>query len=220
MTAMLWSYCEQHGITNYELVDDGDDCLVILPSDQLHKLDNVPGWFRTLGFRMKVEEPVYEVEHIQFCQSHPVYDGQQYRMIRDFPSACRKDAISIKPLNGEDVYLGHLQAIGDCGMSLCSGIPVYQSIYKSWRTGHDPLIDPSLESGMYYLSLGMECKESAVTLESRISFWRAFGVTPDEQEALEQYFSEQNVTYTDPIDANHSMGPEWTKYGIGRGFHH
>jgi len=34
-----------------------------------------------MGFNMVVEEPVYELEKVVFCQSQPVFDGVSWTMV-------------------------------------------------------------------------------------------------------------------------------------------
>jgi hypothetical protein len=51
------------------LANNGDDCVIIIEKRHLKKLDDLPSWFLTMGFRMEVEKPVYEFEQIEFCQT-------------------------------------------------------------------------------------------------------------------------------------------------------
>jgi hypothetical protein len=51
---------------------------------------------------------------------------------------------------------------------------------------------------MQYLALGMrdECSEPKVC--ARVSFWEAFGITPDLQIALEKAFSQVSLNWDKP----------------------
>jgi hypothetical protein len=45
-----------------------------------------------------------------------------------------------------------------------------------------------MQSGSRMMSRGMDSKFVPVSSESRVSFFKAFGVTPDEQVAMEEYY--------------------------------
>jgi len=84
-----------------------------------------------------------------------------------------------------------LGAVGECGLSLTSGIPVFQEMYKAYiRHGEKSDIKNSVgwQCGMTHMAKGLHPKEAPVSEDARYSFYVAFGVTPDEQEALEEYY--------------------------------
>lgn len=61
---------------DYELINNGDDCCIITrPQHQQVVINSIPGYFAKAGFKMKVESPVASIEQIEFCQTHPVFDG-------------------------------------------------------------------------------------------------------------------------------------------------
>lgn len=208
MCALIFSYCASIGLkpNDFELVNNGDDCVVIMEEKHLAKfIYGLPEWFDAMGFTMEVEEPVYELEHIVFCQCQPVYDGTGYVMVRQFPLSIAKDCVSIKPLDSEMMFYKWANAIGGCGLALTSGIPIVQSFYLSLLKGSQDKVmrgarqnssrrkrrledDPCFETGMFMLAVGMEAKSRSIVPESRLSFWMAFGITPDQQEAIEEYY--------------------------------
>lgn len=64
-----------------------------------------------------------------------------------------------------------------------------------------------MASGAQMMSRGMIAKHVDVTPEARVSFFVAFGVTPDEQTALEEYYGQwklvplvQEVGGVDEVD--------------------
>jgi hypothetical protein len=178
---------------DYEFVNDGDDCVLIFEQDLLSNLPDIKGEFMRFGFYMEIETPVYELEHIQFCQAQPVLIDGKYRMIRDPRICLTKDCFSLRAeaTNKHDIA-AYRNAIGTCGLSLCSGCPVMQSFYNSMRSGvehYPPPKSMDLESGMIRLSKGMRSKVTNVTESSRVSFAVAFDIFPSEQVALEHQFS-------------------------------
>jgi hypothetical protein len=74
MCGMVYSYMQSKGI-KYDLINNGDDCVLIFEKDHERKLDDLSSWFHDMGFTMKVEDPVYTIEEIEFCQTQPVFDG-------------------------------------------------------------------------------------------------------------------------------------------------
>lgn len=207
MTGMIYSYMDHCGVARYRLINDGDDCVVIIEQPQLAKFTNgLTEWFTTLGFTMKVEEPVYTIEGIEFCQARPVFDGKEYIMVRDIHSALQKDCCSIKPLDNPKVMKKWLMAVGEGGLSLTGGIPMWQDFYNALhRAGvnidvavnsKNILNDPTFETGLRMLAARMNRRYSTVHPRARYSFWLAFGITPDEQIVMERYYASR---LADPV---------------------
>lgn len=204
MSSMVHAWCRQQGI-DAELGNNGDDCALILDARQVGQLniDAMCQWFRKLGFTMKVEEVVDVFERIEFCQSNPVWAGDAWVMCRKHRHAMAKDCISLKPLDQRGVYDQWRRAVGLCGLSLTGGIPVQQDFYAAMArdSGARALEDPTMETGMAMLARGMSRTLSPPTPEARYSYWLAFGVTPDQQEALEGFLGGVHLGFTPPIPA-------------------
>lgn len=202
MTAMTFSLCEKLGIP-HQVMDNGDDIVVIM--DKCHEdafRASVNDWYSNLGFSMKVEDTVYKLEHIEFCQMHPVFDGTEWRMVRNMTSLA-KDLICCT--NPQQVSTW-LQAIGNGGISLTSGLPVFQEFYSflqkyghrkskavNWKHFRD--------SGFARLS-GLHRRVAApVTTQARLSFMEAFGVEIEQQLSLEVMYRNLKVG---PLGINHT----------------
>jgi hypothetical protein len=157
-----------------------------------------------MGFTMKVELPIFDLEKIDFCQTHPVFDGDRYIMVRDPRVAIAKDSISIKPLDNPGVFKKQLASVGQGGLSLTGGIPIWQNFYSclvrgscgSKRMGNDP----TLETGMSMLADRMMRKYRDVHSSARYSFWLAFGIDPDTQLAIEDYYDTVTHEFAPPVD--------------------
>jgi len=150
----------------------------------------VPAWFQSLGFNMKVEQTVYELEHIEFCQMHPVFDGSKWRMVRNIVSLA-KDLVCTTNQQQVDKWL---QAIGQGGMSLCTGLPVYQEFY-TWlsnfggQKNHTKKWTLFTSSGFARLSNFNNIRTyQPVTVEARESFDKAFGINFSQQLSLEMVY--------------------------------
>lgn len=188
MSAMVWALTDQLGISA-RLANNGDDCVVIMERAQEQRfLAAVPGYFAGLGFTMKVEAPVYQFEHIEFCQTRPVWHPTGWIMTRDPRIAVSKDLTTL--LDVELGYTAYCQAVGTCGLRMTGGMPVFQEFYNSMlvvgTTSKLPE-HPLMKGGFAMLSSGMKLGYSDVHPQTRASFCFAFGILPDEQEALEAW---------------------------------
>lgn len=192
MCAMIYSYMNELGFrtSDYSLINNGDDCVLFMESASLARLNNLGPWFKEMGYTMKIEPPVYILEQVQFCQTQPVFVNGDYRACRN-PHVCMtKDLVSIQNVSTEGAWAHQLQALADCGRALAGDMPVYYGLYQSLVTGRK--VKQSTEqrhwSGMNYLSIGMHTGFTKPSDESRVSFWRAFGILPDKQEIIEVWY--------------------------------
>lgn len=191
MCAMIYTWAQTCGV-HVELVNNGDDAVVILEkSNQLTFMNGLECWFSELGFRMTIELPVDVLEQVEFCQMHPVCVDGVWRMVRNFNSSREKDSMCLLKVSCEADVRKWMGAIGECGLALTSGIPVMQEYYQFYlRSGMKSKMRNALamQSGFQMLSVRMESKVMPVLDSTRMSFFQAFGVAPDEQTALEQYY--------------------------------
>jgi hypothetical protein len=101
---------------------------------------------------------------------------------------------------------GWFSAVGDGGVAVAAGVPVLQAFYAMylrWGEGHHSRILTPEVTGMSFLAKGLVKEAAEVTEEARYSFFCAFGITPDTQIAVEEYFNTLEFTYTmsEPWDA-------------------
>jgi len=198
MCALVYAYAEHVGV-KIELVNNGDDCVVIMERQyQSTFMTGLNAWFLEMGFRMTSEAAVDTFELIEFCQMHPVCVAGQWRMVRNFNSAREKDSMALLNISQSTTYGKWLGAVGECGLALASGVPVVQEYYSAlMRRGVKSNIGNSLQmqSGANFLRIGMEAKFETVDASTRVSFYKAFDVTPDEQVALEQYYKALDLRF-------------------------
>lgn len=169
----------------HALYNNGDDCVVIMERAQLRHMAKLKEWFLGMGFTMKVEEPVYQLEHIEFCQTKPVWDGVRWRMVRNLRTCMAKDAVIPKHIVGDKSILKHIATLGQCGAALSTGLPVLQEYYQAMlRVDATPGKRES--SGMAFMARGLQPRVGPVTDEARASFYWAFGILPDLQVEMEE----------------------------------
>lgn len=205
MSSIVLAYCE-HNQVDTRLANNGDDCVLFVEEADQDKLDGLDQWFLDFGFTLTRELPVDVFEKVEFCQQQPVFTGSGWRMVRNPFTAMSKDCVSLLGWNSELEVQQWAHAIGSCGLSLTAGVPVWEQWYRRLlRYGSEAptgVVERVNESGMYYLSVGVQASE--VTPESRVSFYRAFGLTPDVQEALEdEYSGPFHITAPCPMTFSH-----------------
>jgi hypothetical protein len=214
MCLMMKAYCETKDFT-VSLINDGDDCILITERENVGRFEDMGEWFGRLGMVMTVEEPIYELEGIEFCQSHPVLtNGGTYRMVRD-PRVClTKDVLVVKPVLNKSDYQFYRRAIGLCGKALAGDMPVFWEFYQTLIRGTDNKCMRNasgvkraieLQTGMQFLALRMTNEFISPTTACRVSFAKAFGIEPDFQLALEKLYRETQLEYN-KIKESHELG--------------
>lgn len=195
MCAMVYAYVRGCGVVKFRLVNNGDDCVLIVEKADLHRLVGLQEWFLEMGFTMKVEPPVETLEEIEFCQTKPVWTPSGYKMVRDPRKAMAKDLTSACGINNPKVRRRWCHAMRSGGLALTAELPVWQDFYRMFpEDTHAGELKPTQELAVYWesglarLSRGMRASDAEISDETRYSFWVAFGVLPDEQRALEVRF--------------------------------
>lgn len=188
MCCMIHRYAEVHNL-RCDLVNNGDDCVVICESVDLPKFDNVYNWFLELGFEMEIEPPVYEFEQVVFCQMQPVWSGDHWVMVRQPKVAMCKDVVMLGGKNFDD-YASWCHSVGVGGTSLYGDMPIYSSFYKKLQqfgSGYRPRRDLlSLDSGFYRMCLRGRNHSGRVSDAARVSFYKAFNISPAHQLEIER----------------------------------
>jgi hypothetical protein len=195
MCSMIRAYLDARGVEG-ALANNGDDCVVFMERRDLARFSNGLGqWFNDMGFNMVVEAPVDEFEQVEFCQTHPVFDGETWIMCRNPLTAIPKDSVMLKCFDNDKIFKGWLDAVGTGGLSLTGGLPVFQAMYSAYvRSGRKrPIPQELLPWSFRNLTMGMRRQPGFVRPEARFSFWLAFGVTPDEQCELEKYYQRLTI---------------------------
>lgn len=195
-SALGYAFMEELGYTvdQYRFFCDGDDAVLFIPRSALALVKSrLVGWYRELGFRMKVEEVANMLEEVDFCQSRPVWFPDGYVMVREPYRALSKDSVSKKPLDSDKTYKRWIAAVGQGGLATTGGCPVSQSFYECLirnSCGAKPLSssDHSMVDFMQYKVQGMTRKKQQVHPRSRASFSLAFGLSPRAQICIEQYY--------------------------------
>jgi hypothetical protein len=219
MCCLVWAYAKRKGIC-CKLINNGDDCVVFMEArDVADFVDGLDAWFLELGYSMKVEQPVYEIEKIEFCQAHPVCVGpEEYLMVRNVIAALSKDSMALINADHKHSVASWCASVGEGGSAAYGDIPILGDFYRYYmRQGEaNPKWAKAYQTrGFDYLSAGMNRRHMATTEAIRYSFYVAFGILPAQQEAIEQYFENLDplakVIPTHPHELSPQLSETYTR---------
>jgi hypothetical protein len=196
-----------------DLLVDGDDALLFIGLADLPKLlDIIEPHYLEFGMEIKVEATAHSIEEINWCQTRPVQINGKWRMIRDPLRVLSNVLVSKKwqPHRQRD-YMG---AIALCEMALNRGVPVLQEMSLAlWRNSSqapnaneqerkEALFSRVLNFNSWDTLIRRGMDPTPITIESRLSFQRGFGVSIQEQISWEQYLRQWTCEFgvPEPID--------------------
>lgn len=196
MCSLIKAYSEHVGV-NVKLANNGDDCVVFMEEADLDRFSTgLFDWFHTMGFNMQIEKPVRIFEHVEFCQTHPVFDGWRWIMMRNPKTVLSKDSVFLQPFQSVKQVTSWMKAVGVGGLRMTGGLPILQNFYRVFdRYGRQGNIDLS-RFWSWHHNKSIECMDrdfGPVSAEARASFWDAYDITPDEQELQEEAFDRVTV---------------------------
>lgn len=175
-----------------EFVNNGDDCLIITDKKNLGNIqNNLKGYFADFGFNIVTELPVYEIEHIEFCQCKPMKVNNIWRMVRNVKTCLLKDVTAVNLGHDVGMYRAWLADVAGCGQTFAGDVPVLGSFYNMLkRFGVEGNYHDKDHQFSCYRTLSKNCHIpfDAPDDHGRYSFWLQSGINPDGQLALEEYF--------------------------------
>jgi len=192
MCALLYTYLvEVAGITNMRVINNGDDAVIIMTGSDYMQFseESFKDWFLEMGFTMTMEDPVQELEKLEFCQSHPVKTPDGWIMVPNIDNL-NKFGVALVDKGKIDDWI---REVGVAGRLWLAGIPIWYQYFCQYPNDGKESSKPALNEqnawSLYWNSLGMSERSSEVAEETRISFYNAFGITPQEQRAAEDKLS-------------------------------
>lgn len=200
------------GKTRYRIINNGDDCLVILPGtyDSFMSRGGFAKEYLKFGFNVKEEaQHATIIERVGFCQSRPVCVDGVWTMVRTL-DALDKDLLSLKPDSQQDLWITE---IGKMGRIVLAGVPLFQAFYQAFPSLQDARRrDTTIHEGwLYRMSKRMELNTREPSAETRMSFYLAFGVDPYTQKVLEERYAKFVFTRTGQASCAdcHDVRMEW-----------
>lgn len=208
MCTLVYSLMAERGMVGrFSLANNGDDCVLIMERGDLARATSgLAAWFLEFGLVMKVEDPVTEFEHIDFCQTSPVWTPEGYIMVRNPHNGLDKDITSFDNITCEAQWRQSCRLIGECGLHLAGHIPLYNALYRKLYTiGRDSKkLEPQV-CGMWWLARGLDNSRAPVHPRTRASFALAFGYPPDLQEAIETDIGKISESYEPNRDGYYNI---------------
>jgi len=190
MLAVCTAVLEEYGV-KFDLLDDGDNALVFLERADL-PLVQADFYTRVLnasGFEMTLEKPVSYIEGIRFGRSAPLCLGPFWTMVREPWSVLSGAYASHRWLREPRFGARWVNGVARCELSLARGVPVLQAAALSVLKQTEGLKQVRADVFADYFVVGawMAGVEDVVevTHEARASFERAFGITVEQQLAME-----------------------------------
>lgn len=175
----------------YSFANNGDDCLVFTERKYMENLSGLKDFYLQYGFNVVLEDPVFEFEQVEFCQTKPVCVNDIWRMVRNYKTCLAKDLTCINLGHNVDEYRAWLRDVGNCGLSTAADVPVLGEFYKTLvRIGKDGDYSNKYESDFNWYRLSSRnatSRHQVPDQRGRYSFWLSTGLTPDEQEVIEDY---------------------------------
>jgi hypothetical protein len=181
MCGLNWSWSRRVGVTS-KLGNNGDDCVTFLRRCDLPVWeDGQVEFYASKGFRMVLEEPVYEFEEVEFCQSKPVQVGGVYRMVRNPTTLITKASMCVRPCSSINLLKKWVMAVGVCEGSLSGGVPVLDAFARALRRNGKKcsakmvkVVKGDTSRTITYTHTG------GIDAETRHSFYIAWGISPAE----------------------------------------
>jgi hypothetical protein len=210
MITMVASFFEDANI-KYNVLDDGDDCLVLIESSDLEYVQkHIGDHFLSCGHVVKIENVAWNLESIEWCQSRPInYKGERWKFVRDPWKVMSTSLVSPKwrsyDMQGRAKYLN---TIGMCELALNLGVPVLQEYACAlMRNANNPgTVFMSDADNLWYrvrrelrslrVNSLAQVHARPITDEARLSFAMAFGIDVSSQLLMEEYLRTWNFQFT------------------------
>lgn len=203
--SLMWEYFREVGL-KASLANMGDDCVIFLDKSQLKMLQmSLTGWWLDRGYNAIVEKPCEELEQIEFCQSKPVCVNGSWVMVRNPEKALTKDCITLQSSETPAQIGATYMAISTCGRIINSGVPISFALHSCLYRGakkhskdvklSDEFCFKAIEYGNYERMKGLTYKRKHISSSTRLSYYKAFGITPDIQIALEEYYQSLELDF-------------------------
>lgn len=196
MCGLIYEYARTKGI-RIRLANNGDDCSVIMEKRNLPQfLLGLDEWFLEMGFTLTSDGVADVFERIDFCQTRPVFTEKGWVMCRNPRVGLCKDVLCKQPDMSTPLpgYRRWSYQVGVAGSALADGVPVFSAAYLAMqRTGlanRRAQGFGDMSSGFEHMAKGLANRSTPISDAARVSFWRAWGITPDFQELLEQSYAQ------------------------------
>lgn len=221
MVIMLAVIMKRLGFTPsmWQMLDDGDDCLLFIQQTHEPMMVGLAEQFLKFGHVIKLENRATTIQEITFCQSSIINTVVGPKCVQNPVRTMSRALTGPRHWPDREFRKRYLGLVGWCELALSMGVPVVQSLAMLFIRSSGGELP---RSPVYYDRQWMAKREARhkvqpveVTAEARCTFWEAFGITPDEQIALENQFDTSILDWDgvqerhDPRAAAPPAGPSW-----------
>lgn len=161
---------------------DGDDAVLIVEETDLDRIQL--GRFADFGFKTKVQI-TDKVHQVEFCQSRIIWNRG--------PIFSRNPLRAISHMMVTKVYYSprmiarYMRGVGECEEACSAGIPILSEAARKLKyAGSRPIMDNEMK---WKMDQSKDMRKEQVTMESRISYWITWGITPAMQIEIESSLS-------------------------------
>lgn len=200
-----------------ELLDDGDDCLLIFEQSHLIRvIAELPAIFLTFGQELKIENIARDIHEVVFCQSRVILDNKGYLFVRDWRKVLSHACAGTKYWHMPNMVRPMMGLVGTCELAMSRGVPILQAfalaLIRNSRgkmaklTTLDPGVLIRLKTEAGTVDEALNTKAESVSVEAREAFERAFNTPVWEQLAVEEILNHWDVnnlvatTYPSELD--------------------
>lgn len=183
----------------WDCLDDGDDVVVIIESEDLNRVMSVlSSMFLSFGMEIKIETVSSDIHQVVFCQSSMIeYLPNRYKFVRDWRKVISNALCGVSHWTNDTYRIRVLQAIGTCELVLNLHIPILQefavAILRNVSRGKAvdlSLAPDGLQRRTYrdLKALGVDANNiqpQRIPDCARESFATAYGVSIEEQLRIE-----------------------------------
>lgn len=193
MVVMIVAAMRNLAVKRYQIMNDGDDCLVLVERSELERLrSNLPKIFLEFGQELKLENITDDIQQVVFCQSKYTFNGDEWVMARNWKKVLSQSCCGTKHWNDPALVPGMFGLIGDCEVAQHRGIPILQVFGERLQQlsggARSRLLhlDSSYQYRIGSWKLDLKVKPKEITWESRFQFELTWGVSVAEQLEIER----------------------------------
>lgn len=204
MLAMLIGAFDEVIKVQYDLLDDGDDCLVIIEeADYERVVGMLPDLMLSMGHELKIENVARTMGDVVWCNSKPVYDGQKWKFVRNPFKVMSTCLVGTRWMGVPDkIRREFVAGLGQCEAALNSGVPVLQEYARALirnSQGAKVRFDTNSNEWWRYIREIRNRGSDIITEDSRISFHKAFGIDAETQLQYEHTLRNWTIKFSPTV---------------------
>jgi hypothetical protein len=215
MVAMVYAAMKELSVRKWDLLDDGDDCLVLVEEEDLGKMEwGLGPTFLSFGQEIKIENIARRMEDVRFCQTRPVLVRGKWLMVRDWVKVLSTACCGVRHWNDPALVRPMFAGIGQCELALSQGVPVLQAFavacVRNSRGACKPKwFDHEYQQGKYAAGWAQGAGPVEIDWEARESFTRAFGLSELQQVDIEKMLDAWEVDEVVARDVPPELDHRW-----------